>query len=154
MIYKTFSVGLTMHIPAWFVKRHAHLEQSLVLAGQRDTTMVQLKGNLIPACVLQVENSWVMITSCVQYLNGHLLFLCPHQANRRVCAPANITLILNEHFNETLILIVYTWWTYEYCLCTFQSILESNALLKSCLWAVACSISCPTVWREEWIWHR
>ena len=43
---------------------------------------VQLKGNLIPSRVLQVENSWVKITSCVQYLNGRLLHLCPHQRNR------------------------------------------------------------------------
>ena len=43
---------------------------------------VRLKGNLIPSRVLQVENSRVKITSCVQYLNGRLLHLCPHQGNR------------------------------------------------------------------------
>ena len=55
--------------------------------------MVQLKGNLIPARMLQLEISHVKITSCIQYLNGHPLCLCPHQANRRVCVPANVPLI-------------------------------------------------------------
>ena len=90
------------------------------------TITVQLKGNLIPARVLQLEISRVKITSCIQYLNRHPLHLCPHQANYRACVPANVPLILNKLFNETyLILIVYIWWTYKHCLCMFQSILES-----------------------------
>ena len=71
--------------------------------------MVQLKGNLIPTRVLQVEYCWVKITSCVQYLNGHPLRSCPHQANCLVCAPANVTLILNDLLNETYsITSIYT----------------------------------------------
>ena len=56
--------------------------------------MVQLKGNLIPACMLQLENSQVKITSCVQYLNGRLLRSCLHQANRWMCVLTNVALIL------------------------------------------------------------
>ena len=66
----------------------------------RHKHMVQLKGNLIPACMLQVEY-WVKIASCIQYLNGHPLHSCLHQANCLACAPANVTLILNEILNET-----------------------------------------------------
>ena len=60
---------------------------------------VQLKGNLIPARVLQVGNSRVKITSCGQYTNGHPLRLCLCQANHQACAPANVTSIFNELFN-------------------------------------------------------
>ena len=60
---------------------------------------VQLKGNLIPARVLQVGNSRVKITSCGQYTNGHPLRSCLCQANHRACAPANVTSILNELVN-------------------------------------------------------
>ena len=63
--------------------------------------MVQLKGNLIPACMLQVEYCLVKTTSCVQYLNGHPLRSCPHQTNYLACAPTNVALILNELLNET-----------------------------------------------------
>ena len=62
--------------------------------------MVQLKGNLIPTRVLQVENSQLKKTSCIQYLNGCPLRLCPHHANHQASAPMNITFILNELFNE------------------------------------------------------
>ena len=62
--------------------------------------MVQLKGNLIPTHMLQVENSWVKVTSCVQYFNGHPLRSYPHQAKRRACAPTNVTLILNKPLNK------------------------------------------------------
>ena len=62
---------------------------------------VQLKGNLIPACMLQVECCWVKIASCIQYLNRHRLHSCLHQANCLACAPANVTLILNELSNKT-----------------------------------------------------
>ena len=44
---------------------------------------------------------------------------------------------------KLIILIVCTWWTYEYCLCMFQSILEFVVLLKS--WSSAV-YTCPTVW--------
>ena len=54
--------------------------------------MVQLKGNLVSTRVLQVEYCQVKITSCVQYLNGHPLCSCPHQANCLACALANIKL--------------------------------------------------------------
>ena len=62
--------------------------------------MVQLKGNLIPTHMLQVEYCQVKIISCIQYLNRCLLCSCPHQANHQVCAPASVTLILNEILNE------------------------------------------------------
>ena len=66
--------------------------------------MVQLKGNLIPACVLQVEYCRVKITSCVQYLNGRPLLSCLHVVNCLACAPMNISYIilyeiLNENYN-------------------------------------------------------
>ena len=63
--------------------------------------MVQLKGNLIPTHVLQVENSRMKITSCIQYFNECPLHSYQHQANRPVCASANVTLILNKFLNET-----------------------------------------------------
>ena len=55
---------------------------------------VQLKGNLIPIHMLQVEYCRIKITSCVQYMNGHPLRLCLHQANCLACAPTNITLFV------------------------------------------------------------
>ena len=48
-----------------------------------------------------LEISRVKITLCIQYLNGHPLHLCLHQANRQACVPANVPLILNKLFNET-----------------------------------------------------
>ena len=62
---------------------------------------VQLKGNLIPVCMLQVEYCRVKITSCVQYLSRHPLRSCMHQANCLACAPVNVILILNELLNKT-----------------------------------------------------
>ena len=121
---------------------------------------VQLEGNLIPTHVLQVENSQMKITSCIRYFNGCPLHSCQHQANHPMCASRNVTLILNK---LNLILIYYihdeVGWSCKYYLCMFQSILELIVLLKSCLCAVACSISCPIVWCAiiwcgEWIWCR
>ena len=81
---------------------------------------VQLKGNLIPARVLQVEYCQVKIIK-----GGPIPLFCdtfntkyraenftdtdsdtntPHQANCWACAPTNVTLILNELF---IILVVY-----------------------------------------------
>ena len=61
---------------------------------------VQLKGNLIPTQVVQVD-TLMKITSCVLYLNGCLLHLCLHQANHRACAPTNVALISNKLSDET-----------------------------------------------------
>ena len=83
---------------------------------------VQLKGNLMPACLLQLDNLWVKITSCVQYLNGHPFMPTSGKSlgmYTRKCGPHFWT-----NFLLNLILIAYTEWTYEYCLCMFQSILE------------------------------
>ena len=54
---------------------------------------IQLKCNLIPARELQVDNSRVKITLCVQYMNGHLSHLCVHQVNHCAFAPVNVALI-------------------------------------------------------------
>ena len=62
--------------------------------------MVQLKGNLIPARMLQVDNSQVKITSCIQYMNRHLSRLYLHQANCRACAPANVVHSFEQTFNK------------------------------------------------------
>ena len=61
------------------------------------------QGNLIPTRILQLEISYVKITSCVQYLNGCLLatFMPASLANRWACVPTNISLILNKLFDET-----------------------------------------------------
>ena len=83
---------------------------------------VQLKGNLMPACLLQLDNLWVKITSCVQYLNGHPFMPTSGKSlgmYTHKCGPHFWT-----NFLLNLILIAYTEWTYEYCLCMFQSILE------------------------------
>ena len=58
--------------------------------------MVQFKGNLIPARMLQLDNSQVNIISCVQHLNRHLLHSCLHQANCWACVPTNVALILDK----------------------------------------------------------
>ena len=63
------------------------LSQPYKVAARLLQPKVQLKGNLIPAHVLQVEYYRVKITSCVQYLNGHPLRLYPHQANCLACVP-------------------------------------------------------------------
>ena len=57
--------------------------------------MVQLKGNLIPAYVLQLEISCVKIKSCVQYLNRCPLCLCSNQANC-LAHPQMFHLLLNK----------------------------------------------------------
>ena len=83
------------------------LSQPYKVAARLLQPTVQLKGNLIPARVLQVEYCRVKITSCAQYLNGRPLCSYPHQANCRACAPANNTCeqyiilyeLLNEHYN-------------------------------------------------------
>ena len=62
--------------------------------------MLQLKGNMIPAPVLQVDSSQVKITLCVQYMNGRHSRLCLHQANRRVYAPMNVAHSFEQTFNE------------------------------------------------------
>ena len=69
--------------------------------------MVQLKDNLIPARVLQLEISRVKTTSCVQYLNGRLLHLCLHQGNRQAYVPTNVPLILNKLFMKLNINCIY-----------------------------------------------
>ena len=79
------------------------------------------------------------------YIRAHIRQIVGH------LYPPTLHSFLNKLFNETLISNVYTWWTYEYCLCMFQSILESNILLKNCSHAVACSISFLVVWCGEWI---
>ena len=107
---------------------------------------VQLKGNLLPAHMLQVEYCQVKIISYVQYLNGYPLHLCPHQANRWACACTNVALILNELFNETHnINSIYT--INLRMLPLYQLILESIILLKSCSHAVSHALLFGQVWR-------
>ena len=69
-------------------------------SGIASSYTVQLKGNLIPACVLQIDNSWVKITLCIQYMNGHQSRSCSYQANCWAFTPTNVALILNKLFNE------------------------------------------------------
>ena len=45
--------------------------------------------------------------------------------------------------------IVYTRWTYEYCLCMFQLSLESIVLLKSCSSAVSRALLFGWMWRMD-----
>ena len=66
---------------------------------------------------------------------------------------------LHPFWMNFLIFVVFIWWTYQYCLYMFRSMLESFVLLKGCSHAVACSIPCPIVWRAivwcgERIWCR
>ena len=93
------------------------------------TTMGQLKGNLMPARVLQVEYCRVKITLCIQHLNVHPLRLCPHHASCQRHVHPQTLLILNELFNETN---------------NINSIHTVNLLILSLYIPVVPSIYCPT----------
>ena len=89
MYHITISVQLSIYI----LKLYQHTQLKVYV--------VQLKGNVIPTHVLQLEISHVKITSYVQCLNGGPLRLCPHQANHRTCVPVNVFhSFLNKLFNE------------------------------------------------------
>ena len=102
---------------------------------------VQLKDNLIPPCMLQVEYCWVKITSCIQYLNRHPLHSCPHQANCLACAPPNVTLILNKLLNETY--NINSIYTKSLWISSLYVLIHPLSYWKA---AHVQYISCPTVW--------
>ena len=109
------------------------MASSIVMQCNNYSHTVQLKGNLIPTCMLQFENSQLKIASYIQFLNWCPLHSCTYPANRQACAPVNVTLTLNELLMKLTINSVNTM----SCMC--QSILESIDLLKSCSRAVMCS---------------
>ena len=138
---------------------------------------VQLKGNLISTCILQLENSRVKITSCIQYLNGRPLrsYACPDQANCQACVPANVPLILNKLFNENWLCIhnelrnivsvcsnqSLNWFSYwktahmqlhavshSYCLVCYQLVWKMNPLLAIESLLISSRLACQLVGRQ------
>ena len=61
---------------------------------------VQLKGDLIPAHVLQVEHCRVKITSCFQYLNGCPVKFMPASGKLSGVCTYKHYIILYEFLNE------------------------------------------------------
>ena len=69
---------------------------------------IQLKANLIPTCMLQAENCWVKITSCIQYLNRLLLHLA---SIRQIVGRVHPQMLQSFQMNflmKLIILKVYT----------------------------------------------
>ena len=165
ILHCPFSTGCSVYQHHTF---HSFID--FVLSGSKTELLTRLHKGLSLSCPLKTKVRYSSKATWYPHACTAWNFSCEDYIMCSIFEWVPVTFVLasgkllgvytrtrSTHFwINFLILIVYTQWTYEYCLCMFQSILKFIVLLKNCSRAVACGISFPIVWCAivlcgEWI---